>query len=66
MPHVAMKTPAYTTPGTPPTAEAEMAMMKPTKIAHMGTKTYGQREAPRFAARSENQPTMTERMAAVT
>ncbi len=60
MPQTAMKTPAYTSPGTP-RPEAERAMMNPTAMAHMQTMTKGEREP----WRSENQATTTERTAAV-
>ncbi|KAL8838185.1 MAG: hypothetical protein Q9170_002228 [Blastenia crenularia] len=40
-----MNIPAYTTPGTPPRADAEMQIMKPIPIAHMQYATPGYRPA---------------------
>jgi hypothetical protein len=66
MPQTAMKMPAYTTPGALPVAEAAIAMTKPTRIAHMGTKMYTQREAPRLTARSDSQQSRMAKTAAET
>ncbi len=41
-------------------------MTKPTRIAHMGTKMYTQREAPRLTARSDIQHSRMAKMAAET